>query len=586
MTRLSSSLALAAALFASLAGCDDTERPTATGGAGGEGEGGAGGSTHPPYHPPDGGGGEGGAMNKPPVAECGFDAVAAPGAPVELDGSGSYDPEMTELTYTWSLSGVSFEPSLDATISFAAPEHPGDYTVSLTVTDADGQSGWDQMNLHVKGPPTVGAGADRTGLAGDTVSLAGSVSENDGDVVTVAWTQVAGPPVALSDASSLTPSLVLPAGLSEPLVFQLVATDPEGTSEPDWVTVVELDGPDSDGDLLSDAKEIALGTDPAAPDTDADGIPDGWEIGLHDLVDYAALGCSPLHRDILVEVDYQPEVEPGPTLLAAWVAHYAGQPVSNPDGITGFAAHFVLDSVLPDDFACGNVFSFGDTDDNPLYREAFHTLAICDGGGEGVSELTGKHSYISAPPADADLANDLDEPAVYLFYWLGLHELGHSLGLHHGGVDPINYKPNYPSYMNYYFDDTLQGGATSIATSDVALSSGLRPVLDECAVKEAAAWAGVPGAETSFLASYSPMGWSVAANGDIDWDRDGAIETATYELVLRSLTGDFSGDYPDCQLLIDTDDVALIAASMADALASNPSPGPMPVRLTQREWVP
>jgi hypothetical protein len=32
-----------------------------------------------------------------------------------------------------------------------------------------------------------------------------------------------------------------------------------------------------------------------------------------------------------------------------------------------------------------------------------------------------------------------------------LHELGHNLNLGHGGIDSINWKPNYPSIMNYYW---------------------------------------------------------------------------------------------------------------------------------------
>ncbi|MFP2964292.1 hypothetical protein ACLEPN_42965, partial [Myxococcus sp. 1LA] len=35
---------------------------------------------------------------------------------------------------------------------------------------------------------------------------------------------------------------------------------------------------DTDGDGLSDAEEIALGTDPNNPDTDGDGLPDGIEV--------------------------------------------------------------------------------------------------------------------------------------------------------------------------------------------------------------------------------------------------------------------------------------------------------------------
>ena len=45
---------------------------------------------------------------------------------------------------------------------------------------------------------------------------------------------------------------------------------------------------DSDGDGISDADEVALGTDPDDPDTDHDGINDGDEL---------ALGLDPLDPD-------------------------------------------------------------------------------------------------------------------------------------------------------------------------------------------------------------------------------------------------------------------------------------------------
>ncbi len=39
-----------------------------------------------------------------------------------------------------------------------------------------------------------------------------------------------------------------------------------------------------------------------------------------------------------------------------------------------------------------------------------------------------------------------------------MHELGHNFGLHHGGDDEYNYKPNYLSVMNYAFQfDGLYG---------------------------------------------------------------------------------------------------------------------------------
>src|SRR5207249_8712416 len=40
-----------------------------------------------------------------------------------------------------------------------------------------------------------------------------------------------------------------------------------------------------------------------------------------------------------------------------------------------------------------------------------------------------------------------------------MHELGHNLGLRHGGVDNINCKPNYQSVMNYtlQFSNVITG---------------------------------------------------------------------------------------------------------------------------------
>jgi len=569
-----------------LVGCGDsglTATSSGVGGAGGEG-----GAIVTVGHAATstGEGGAGGGESQYPIADAGPDLVVGPGAQITVDGSHSHDPQGDPLEYLWNTPTTQSPKSSDPMFTFVGPTYPGEYTVSLQVTDPDGNLGADYVALHVKGKPTVNAGPDAGGLAGATITLAAKVSEPDGDDVTFAWTQVSGATVALSDPTSLTPTLVLPSGLTEPLVYRLVATDPEGSSAPDMATVVELHGPDSDGDLLEDDTEVALGTDPNSPDTDSDGIPDFWEIGTHELVDYAALGCDPRHRDFLIEVDAQPEVKPSPTLIAAWVAHYAGLDIPNPDGTTGIHAHFVFDSVLPSTFVCGSVFTLGDKDANPLYLEAFHTLSMCTGGEMGVSEVAGKYSYVSGPAPDGDPSNDATEAAEFAFYTLGLHELGHSLGLHHGGIDQVNYKPNYPSYMNYVYDRGLGLSGDSIASNDVVLSRGILPTIDECAIEEGSVFASVTAEDVAYLANYSPMGWTVAANGDVDWDRDGTIQSAPYELIVRGLLSDASSNFPDCTLLLDTDDVGLIAMRMASALASDPASGPMLLGKKQPVMVP
>ena len=73
------------------------------------------------------------------------------GRPIHFDGSGSSGPDAPVTAYSWSFGD-------GATDSVAAPNHtyaaPGVYTVSLTVTDANGQSGASSQVVTVDTPPT------------------------------------------------------------------------------------------------------------------------------------------------------------------------------------------------------------------------------------------------------------------------------------------------------------------------------------------------------------------------------------------------------------------------------------------------
>jgi uncharacterized repeat protein (TIGR01451 family) len=70
-----------------------------------------------------------------------------------------------------------------------------------------------------------------------------------------------------------------------------------------------------------------------------------------------------------------------------------------------------------------------------------------------------------------------------------LHELGHTLGLGHGGGDSVNRKPNYLSVMNYAFGGCgvpsipglLRGGCDFSRIALPTLEEVLPPGLDECA---------------------------------------------------------------------------------------------------------
>ena len=53
-------------------------------------------------------------------------------------------------------------------------------------------------------PPVANAGPDQTVTAGESVTLAGSGTDVDGTIVSYAWTQVSGPAVTLSGATTAT----------------------------------------------------------------------------------------------------------------------------------------------------------------------------------------------------------------------------------------------------------------------------------------------------------------------------------------------------------------------------------------------
>jgi len=95
------------------------------------------------------------ASNLPPIADAGEDQQVAQGSLVELDGSGSSDPDGDglELTYHWSIGrvpggSVSLSDSTATRPSFTA-ERPGEYVFGLSVSDGDLTSLQDIVTITV-----------------------------------------------------------------------------------------------------------------------------------------------------------------------------------------------------------------------------------------------------------------------------------------------------------------------------------------------------------------------------------------------------------------------------------------------------
>ena len=97
-----------------------------------------------------------GSGNQPPVADAGADQLVVDAEDggdelVELDGSGSHDPDGTIASHVWSEAGVQVATGMTAGVILTVGRH----IITLVVTDDEGSSGTDTLVIDVAGLPTL-----------------------------------------------------------------------------------------------------------------------------------------------------------------------------------------------------------------------------------------------------------------------------------------------------------------------------------------------------------------------------------------------------------------------------------------------
>jgi hypothetical protein len=93
------------------------------------------------------------AANQAPTANAGPDQTVASGASVQLDGSGSTDPENDTLTYMWTApAGITLSDPTSATPTFTAPTGPATLTFQLQVCDQEPLCDTDTVVVNVQAP--------------------------------------------------------------------------------------------------------------------------------------------------------------------------------------------------------------------------------------------------------------------------------------------------------------------------------------------------------------------------------------------------------------------------------------------------
>jgi hypothetical protein len=202
-------------------------------------------------------------------------------------------------------------------------------------------------------------------------------------------------------------------------------------------------------------------------DTDGDGLLDSWEKDGYDHdgdgkidVPIHQRGADFRKKDIFIAyawMEASPSEakshKPSRGVLRAVADAFANAPVSNPDGTTGVNVHFRNLGGVPHDDDLNPVWDEFDGIMNPLVSEAerkiYHRLLnahmYSGGTSSGLSRGIPASDFIETLGGWSSNPGTFKQRAGTI-----MHELGHNLGLRHGGVDHENYKPNHLSVMSYF----------------------------------------------------------------------------------------------------------------------------------------
>jgi hypothetical protein len=333
------------------------------------------------------------------------------------------------------------------------------------------------------------------------------------------------------------------------------------------------------------AHKTAFAAAEEALDTDGDGLLDLWETDGLDVdgdgtpeLDLAAMGATPDHKDLFVEVDWM-VAERSCFLFVCWgsnlnfapqqdalddvVASFAAAPVSNPDGRPGVRLHVdngpdsVMNAVTGDTWgsrsrgnAVGHVQRLGSFTSSGAYdwsdydaiksanfdtarADVFHYAIYGDtyssSGSSGIARGIPQDSFLVTDGGWNGTAGFSIRQEAGTF----MHEFGHTLGLHHGGGGSddgrdVNFKPNYLSIMNYAWQ--LQGRDVDYSRSQLAS-------LDETLLDEEAGLA--TGGQDVRRVCPTGAARVTAAGADLDWDCDGDIDEVP---VMVNINGDRDGN--------------------------------------------
>lgn len=314
-----------------------------------------------------------------------------------------------------------------------------------------------------------------------------------------------------------------------------------------------------------------------AVDADGDGIPDSAEVlgGTFAGLDLYAMGVRADQKDILIEVDRMNSSDPGviPRMeaLQLVVNSFAAKSINvifdtgtefspsfskanfnfgQGDNVTPFEQCVTLDQTTctSNTSSRRSIYDWKEEYMDLRRRSLFHYLLFGysqspngAAGSSGYAEIFGNDFLISMgnwglnTTAGTYLNKLINQQASTI-----MHELGHNLGLRHGGDENLNDKPNYWSVMNYTYQlYGLDPDPTSITAYERWRRAKGNGTPTTCNLA-----ASPCGATSQFIMSYSNgtgatlnesalaesanVGRGAATGAYADWNLNGALTPATY----------------------------------------------------------
>lgn len=224
-----------------------------------------------------------------PTADAGAGGDVSVGTVVNLDGSASEAGDVDIATYRWSFNtrpagssaAIIDDDTAEATATFT-PDIVGTYVVRLTVTDIDDKSGSATATYTVHQGPT--ANMDNTdcenAAIGETITLDGSASTDDGEIVTWEWIFSDIPTEStaeITDDDLEEPTAIFTPDVCGDYVIELTVTDDDEFTGTDTVACAISCNPTADagagGAIVIDEEVLLDGS----ASTDGDGTIISWE---------------------------------------------------------------------------------------------------------------------------------------------------------------------------------------------------------------------------------------------------------------------------------------------------------------------